>query len=96
MYIREQSEILISSLDEIKAYIKLLTAKNKDLTEKNKELEDDSDKEVESINGTRFEFKQYGDKLHEKAPKLKCCECDFVGNSHMVLKKHGKKVFSFL
>ena len=85
---RDQSEMWRKSVDEIKADIKLLTATNKELTEKINDLEDDSYEEDDSFNGTRFELKQYGDKLYEIPPDLKCGECDFVGNAVMSLKKH--------
>ena len=55
--IREESEILKRSVDDIKEKIKLLTPKNKDIAERIKHLEDDSDRESD-MDGFCFEDEQ--------------------------------------
>ena len=88
IYIRDQSEIIKLSVDELKVEIKLLAAKNQELTAQLKELEYDWVDEEDTIAEITCELKHSRDGLHDTASDLKCDQCHFLGNLHMELKKH--------
>ena len=75
-YIKEEAGELKKSVEDIKREIKLLSAANKAIQEQIKYIEEESDKESNGVD----------DKVSYK--ENKCCECSFVGNTGVSLKKH--------